>query len=101
MTSTVKPITVIPRRLRSEGTPVLFLPEVPVNPGRIMSYMRIGQHSEASLGFYSFDTVTVKETDADVQSLLEEYDSIPPRAPLRITSRLDFDLLCKEAWGQR
>ncbi len=36
----------------SQGGIVAFLPDIPTNLGMIMSYMHIGQHGEASLGFY-------------------------------------------------
>lgn len=32
--------------------PVAFFPDVPANPGRVMSYEHTGQHSEASLDWY-------------------------------------------------
>lgn len=39
---------------RKNGNDILaFLPEIRVNYGNIMSYMHIGQHSEASYDFYN------------------------------------------------
>ena len=36
---------------------IFFTPrEMPANPGRIMSYMHIGQHSEATMSFMKYDT---------------------------------------------
>ena len=31
---------------------IAFLPDIPANPGNLMSYMHVGQHGEASLDFY-------------------------------------------------
>ena len=40
-------------RKDKEGNIIAFLPELRVNRGNIMSYMHIGQHSEASYQFYT------------------------------------------------
>lgn len=33
-------------------TPIAFMPDVEANPGNIMSYEHVGQHGEASMGYY-------------------------------------------------
>lgn len=48
---------------------IAFFPESEANYGRILSYMHIGQHSEASLEFY-WDTK--KATEAEYKPLLDE-----------------------------
>lgn len=40
---------------------VAFLPEIPVNRYMIMSYMHVGQHSEACLEYYLSTEVTSEE----------------------------------------
>ena len=52
---------------------VAFMPEIPANYGKIMSYMHIGQHGEADLGFYH---ETKKATETEYKPLLEELKMI-------------------------
>ncbi len=68
-------ITIIPR-LEKDGTPILFLPDDPVNPGRIGCYSHVGQHSEADLGYYYENTKPDRANAC--ADLLSEYRSIPP-----------------------
>lgn len=49
--------------------PVAFLPDVPANPGRVMSYEHCGQHSEASLDWYR---TTKPCTEAEYAKLRDE-----------------------------
>ena len=48
-----------------DGNIIAFLPELRVNRGNIMSYMHIGQHSEASYELYT-DTKKVNEKEYDL-----------------------------------
>lgn len=52
---------------------IAFMPEESVNYGNILSYMHIGQHSEASLEFY---WTTKKATEEEYKPLLEELKMI-------------------------
>lgn len=36
--------------------PLLFLPDMAANPGKIVCYARAGEHSEADIGFYLLNT---------------------------------------------
>ena len=49
-------------RKDKEGNIIAFLPELRVSHGNIMSYMHIGQHSEASYQFYE-ETKKVNEIE--------------------------------------
>lgn len=46
-----KPFRIVPR-IEPGGYPILFLPDLAANPGRIACYSRIGEHSESSRAFY-------------------------------------------------
>jgi len=63
---------------------IAFLPDIPSNEGNIMSYMHVGQHSEASVGFYHDCTPA---TDEQFANLREELESIGYRLYLRNSSR--------------
>lgn len=52
---------------------IAFMPEINANYGKIMSYMHIGQHGEADLGFYH---ETKKATETEYKPLLEELKMI-------------------------
>lgn len=59
---------------RKKGNGIIaFLPKIRVNRGNIMSYMHIGQHSEAS---YDFCNETKRATEEEYKSLLEELKQI-------------------------
>lgn len=72
---------------------VAFLPEIPVNRYMIMSYMNIGQHSEASLEYYLSTEVTSKE---EYYNLYEELSGIYEEK-LTIRKRLNGNLL-EKSW---
>lgn len=64
---------VILKRCRAKPRDVIaFLPDVPANPGQIMSYQHIGQHSEADIGFYRDCTRPANPRDDDARALLRE-----------------------------
>nr|DAV74820.1 MAG TPA: hypothetical protein [Caudoviricetes sp.] len=78
---------------RKNGNDILaFLPEIRVNYGNIMSYMHIGQHSEASYDLYNG---TKRATEEEYKSLLEELKQIYDDCILEVRQRLYYDDLLK------
>lgn len=78
---------------RKVGNDVIaFLPEIKVNHGNIMSYMHIGQHSEASYEFY---TNTKKATEDEYKSLLEELKMRYNDCVLEVKQKLCYNDLLK------
>lgn len=78
---------------RKSGNDVIaFLPEIRVNYGNIMSYMHIGQHSEASYDFYNG---TKKATEEEYKQLLEELKQRYDDCVLEVKQRLCYDDLIK------
>lgn len=73
---------------------VAFFPEIEVNYGRILSYMHIGQHSEADLGFYH---ETKKVTETEYKPLLEELKAIYDDCELVVKQKINYNDLNK-AW---
>ncbi len=55
---------------------VAFIPDAPANFGFIMSYQHVGQHSEASLGFYEKSCASVDYDTPEVKALVTELQSI-------------------------
>ena len=82
-------------RKDKEGNIIAFLPELRVNYGNIMSYMHIGQHSEASYQFY---TETKKADKSEYNSLLDELEKIYDDCTLVVKQRLRYDDLVYKAW---
>lgn len=72
------------RKDRKTNEVVAFIPESTVNYGHILSYMHIGQHSEASLQYY---WETVKATEEEYKPLLKADEA------LVIKKRLNMDKL--------
>lgn len=78
----IKPIDprvfhIIPRIIKKDNTPILFLPDQLANNGMINTYMHIGQHSEASMEFYYKDTRPCKlKNIVEVQDLIDEYQNL-------------------------
>lgn len=72
---------------------VAFLPEVPVNRYMIMSYMHIGQHSEASLEYF---LSTEMASEEEYRNLYKELCKIYEEK-LTIRKRLNRNLL-ETAW---
>jgi len=58
---------------KSQGEVVAFLLDVPANKGMIMSYVHVGQHSEASKEFYQESFLA---TPKEYNDLKEELESI-------------------------
>ena len=65
---------VILRRCRNHPQNIIaFLPDVPANPGNVMSYEHLGQHGEASLEFYRYSTAPIRGAlPYDALALLSE-----------------------------
>ena len=80
---------------RKKGNDIIaFLPEIRVNRGNIMSYMHIGQHSEASYDFYNG---TKRATEEEYKSLLEELKQRYDDCVLEVKQKLNYNDLLK-AW---
>ena len=73
---------------------VAFFPEVNANYGKILSYMHIGQHSEASVEFYQ---QTSKVSDAEFKPLLDELRTIYDDVELIVRRKIFYNDLYK-AW---
>ena len=73
---------------------VAFFPEIAANYGNILSYMQIGQHSEASLEFY---WTTKKATEAEYKPLLKELKAIYNDCELVVKRKIYYRDLHK-AW---
>lgn len=66
-------------KLTGEWEVMAFFPEVHVNPGNIMCYAHMGQHSEASYEFYMTTKPCTESEYADLKRELEEclgYDDL-------------------------
>ena len=78
-----------------KGNIIAFLPELRVNRGNIMSYMHIGQHSEASYQFY---TETKNANKSEYNPLLDELERIYDDCTLVVKQKLRYDDLVYKAW---
>lgn len=74
---------------------IAFMPEASVNYGNILSYMHIGQHSEASLEFY---WTTKKATEEEYKPLLNELNGIYDDCTLIVKQKLNHNDLTNKAW---
>ena len=82
-------------RKNKDGEVIAFFPEFHVQRGNIMSYMHIGQHSEASYQFYA---ETKKADESEYNSLLNELKSIYDDCTFVVKQRLCYDDLVNKAW---
>ena len=73
---------------------IAFFPEIEANYGNILSYMHIGQHSEASLDFYHS---TKKVTPEEFKSLLAEIKGVYDDCELVVRQKINYKDLDK-AW---
>lgn len=73
---------------------IAFFPEIEANYGNILSYMHIGQHSEASLEFY---WTTKKATETEYRPLLEELKVRYDDCKLVVRQKVNYKDLHK-AW---
>ena len=84
---------IIFRKDRKTKDVVAFIPETLVHKYMIMSYMHIGQHSEASLEYY---LSTEKVSENEYSDLYKELCGIYGEENLQIKQRLNRKLL--EQW---
>ena len=87
---------VIFRKHKKGGGIIAFLPDAEVNYGNIMAYEHIGQHGEASYGYYLEETV--KADDDEYRDLLNELSFIYTDG-LQVLVRLSHRLLSK-SWSK-
>lgn len=73
---------------------IAFFPECEVNYGKVLSYMHIGQHSEASIEFY---WNTKKATTEEYKPLLEELKAIYDDCELVVKQKINYKDL-HNAW---
>lgn len=88
-------VKVIFRKIDSDV--VAFFPELPANPTCIMSYMHVGQHSEASLSFYH---ASKSATTEEYMLLLEELKGIYNDCELVVRQRMNYHDLTEKAWNK-
>lgn len=82
-------------RKTKDGDIVAFIPYCyKVYFGDIMCYQHIGQHSEASIGFYQETKLAEKE---EYKELLEELKQVYNDCKIVIKKRLNYDKL-REYW---
>lgn len=74
---------------------IAFFPEIKANYGKILSYMHMGQHGEASMEFY---WSTKKATKEEYQTLLEELKAIYDDCELVVKQKITYKDLLK-AWN--
>lgn len=77
------------------GEIIAFFPETEANHGNIMSYMHIGQHSEASLEYY---WTTKKATEAEYKTLLDELKLRYDDCELIVRQKIFYNDLTDKAW---
>ena len=82
-------------RKDKEGNIIAFLPELRVNRGNIMSYMHIGQHSEASYEFY---LTTRKANKNEYTDLFAELCKIYDDCELVVKQKINYNDLRDKAW---
>lgn len=73
---------------------VAFFPEIKANYGKILSYMHIGQHSEASIEFYR---ETSKVSPEEFKPLLDELRAIYDDVELTVKRKICYNDL-RKAW---
>ena len=74
---------------------VAFFPEFKANYTRVMSYMHIGQHSEANMRFYH---KSKRVTEEEYKPLLEELKAIYDDCELIVRQRMNYHDLIDKAW---
>lgn len=82
-------------RKNKDNEVIAFFPEERVNCGNIMSYMHIGQHSEASTNFY---LTTHKANENEYADLFAELCKIYDDYELIVKQRLSYRDLTDKAW---
>ena len=77
---------------------IAFFPQISANFGNILSYMHIGQHSEATLEFY---WKTKKATEEEYKPLLNELNGIYDDCILEVKQKLNYRDLRNKAWNYK
>ena len=77
---------------------IAFFPQISANFGNILSYMHIGQHSEATLEFY---WETKKATEEEYKPLLNELNGIYDDCILEVKQKLNYRDLRNKAWNYK
>lgn len=71
MQTNAEPMKVI---VKMEGdSPCLFFPESPANRGNMVCWSRVGQHSEANMGYYWTLKNPSEKHEAAVEAAVAEY----------------------------
>lgn len=83
-----------------KDAPLLFFPEYPANPGRIVCYAHAGQHGEADMGYYCWlkNPRTLEQKRA-AHELFREYQRNNPEYTMRIINR-DRSKFRKIRWNK-
>lgn len=87
------------RKFKSNNEVIAYFwdKDLPVNRHRVMSYMHIGQHGEASLTYT--DCYTVPASPQEYADLLRELTGIYNDVPLEIRARLNHKEI-RATWVQ-
>jgi len=78
---------VIPR-MESDGAMLLVFPELPANPGHLVCYSRIGQHSECSREYYRRKTTPAPHNNPAVLALTREWCNLGNPCAARFVQRI-------------
>lgn len=63
------------KKIKEDGELIAFIPSAETNKGMILSYMHVGQHSEAAIEFMLHDCVPLTEND-NADNFIHELKSI-------------------------
>lgn len=88
------PVKVIFRKF-PDGDIIAFFPELPANRGKMLSYMRVGQHGEADSNYAAYTKPATPEEFAALEKELRGIYEV-----LDIRKRSTFEMQ-KKAWGQQ
>lgn len=91
-------IRYMPGKNDEERGIVIFLPSVPANAGYMVSYMRQGQHGEASMAYFA-KTLPLRFT-AEVDDLRREYRAIcEANGERMVVYPRDTQAFQRQRWG--
>lgn len=76
---------------------IAFFPEIKATHYRILCYQHIGQHSEADISYYKWETK--KATKEEYDSLLNELKRIYDDCILVVKEKLYWNDLKNKAWN--
>ena len=74
-----------------------FFPELTATRYRVVCYQHIGQHGEADVNFYKWNTK--KATEEEYKPLLDELNGIYDDCILVVKQRLNWNDLTDKAWN--